>query len=100
MTKKFSEIDFLMKMGKGLNCLLKDRQSEGTEPSERVKEVTQVERYHASLSIDVTVDKESLEFTDLVVITDVGFISAVINILDNCFCLPETFLNKDDIYDC
>ena len=79
---------------------------------QKVKEVTQ-------LSIDVTADKENLEFTDLVVITDDGFVNAgkdmkTPGLPENCklntetypklhlikFCLPQTFPNNDDICVC
>lgn len=45
------------------------------ETSEAVKEITQRDRYQAKMTVDFTANQESLQFTDLIVITDDGFIS-------------------------
>ena len=40
-----------------------------------VKEITKVSRYQARFRTDMTADQESLLFTDLVVITEDGFVT-------------------------
>ena len=45
------------------------------ETSEAVREITELHRYQAKMTVDFTANQESLEFTDLIVITDDGFIS-------------------------